>query len=286
MSGDPAWRSESLPLSLEKRVDEACDRFEAAWRAHQQPRIEGYLTDASELEKAELFRQLLALEIELRSADGNSATTSEYQQRFREYSDLIRVAFEKALAISPTDESPSELEFPSSRYQLLEEIGRGAMGAVYRARHRKLGKQVAIKVLLPGQSTERFLREAKLLAALSSPFILAVHDFDALPDGSPILCMDWVEGLNLLQKIQLLGGRAPEDVAIPWMRQVCEGMRAAADQGVIHRDLKPSNILIDTTGRVRVADFGLARGPEALGDLSRSGNIMGTPYYMAPEQAE
>lgn len=77
-----------------------------------------------------------------------------------------------------------------------------------------------------------------------------------------------------------------EDVALPWMRQVCEGMGAAADQGVIHRDLKPSNILIDTRGQTRVADFGLARGPEPTGDLSRTGVVMGTPYYMAPEQAE
>jgi O-acetyl-ADP-ribose deacetylase (regulator of RNase III) len=160
------------------------------------------------------------------------------------------------------------------------------MGVVYRARHRALGKQVAIKVLLPGRSPERFLREAKLLAAVNSPHVVAVHDFDVLPDGSPMLCMDWVQGQTLLQAMRAHGGRVKEDAVLPWMRQVGEGMRAAADQGVVHRDLKPSNILLDGDGRARVADFGLARGPERLGDLSRSGDVMGTPYYMAPEQAE
>jgi serine/threonine protein kinase len=329
MSGDVVWRSESIPLSLKQRIDEACDCFEAAWRARQQPRIEEYLTQASETERSELLGQLLPLEIELRWADGEHPTTGEYEGRFPKHLDVIQTAFKNDESIQSHGETTSEASpwltaslgpqpdaplssegrpappkmdekehdaskdsalsaglLSSSRYELLAEIGRGAMGAVYRARHRTLGKQVAIKVLLPGQSTERFLREAKLLAALNSPYILAVHDFDALPNGSPMLCMDWVEGMNLQQKMRSHGGRPAEDVVLPWMRQVCEGMRAAADQGIIHRDLKPSNILIDTTGRVRVADFGLARGPEALGDFSRSGDIIGTPYYMAPEQAE
>jgi O-acetyl-ADP-ribose deacetylase (regulator of RNase III) len=139
---------------------------------------------------------------------------------------------------------------------------------------------------LPGRSPERFLREAKLLAAVNSPHVVSVHDFDILPDGSPMLCMDWVEGQTLLQAMRAHGGRLKEDTVLPWMRQVGKGMRAAADKGVVHRDLKPSNILLDGDGRARVADFGLARGPERLGDLSRSGDVMGTPYYMAPEQAE
>jgi O-acetyl-ADP-ribose deacetylase (regulator of RNase III) len=174
----------------------------------------------------------------------------------------------------------------ASRYELLAEVGRGATGVVYRARHRTLGKPVAVKVLLPGRSTERFLREAKLLAAVNSPHVVAVHDFDVLPDGSPMLCMDWIEGQDLHQVLRAHGGRLTEEVALLWMRQVCQGMQAAADQGVIHRDLKPSNILIDTGARARVADFGLARGPEPPGDLSSTGVVMGTPHYMAPEQAE
>ncbi len=180
------------------------------------------------------------------------------------------------------------LDEPSfrSRYEVIEEAGRGGMGVVYRARHTRLGRQVAVKVLRPGAATERFLREARLLAGLRSPYVVAVHDFEQLPGGAPVLIMEWVEGTDLQR---LLAGRpegVPEATALPWMRQTCEGMLAAAAQGITHRDLKPSNLLIDAQGAARVADFGLACGPAAGDGLSLPGGLMGTPHYMAPEQAE
>lgn len=172
------------------------------------------------------------------------------------------------------------------RYELLEEAGRGGMGVVYKARHQKLEKDVAIKVLLPGMPVERFRREAKLLARLNSPHVVAVHDFDVLPDESSILVMEWVEGRDLARILKARGGRMEEAEALPLMVQVARGLVAAAEQGIVHRDLKPSNILIDTKGRARVADFGLARGPEAHGTATLTHGAMGTPFYMAPEQAE
>jgi serine/threonine protein kinase/O-acetyl-ADP-ribose deacetylase (regulator of RNase III) len=314
-----------LPLSLDKRVDQVCDRFEQAWKAGRRPRIEEYLTEVPESDRVRLFRELLGLEIELRCDGGERPTPREYAPRFPGHDELIRAAFQHVRGVEGVEGSPDEwggtgtgaslaptgpfrsasrterargavqpeggpecpAEFPSlSRYEILGEAGRGAMGVVYRARHRALGKQVAIKILLPGRSPERFLREARLLAAVNSAYVVAVHDFEILADGSPMLCMDWVEGQTLLQAMRAHGGPLKEDAVLPWMRQVGEGMQAAADQGVVHRDLKPSNILLDGGRRSRVADFGLARGPERLGDLSRSGEVMGTPYYMAPEQAE
>jgi serine/threonine protein kinase len=173
-----------------------------------------------------------------------------------------------------------------ARYELLGEVGRGAMGVVYRARHKGLDRPVAIKVTLPGSPAERFLREARLLAKVKSPYVVTVHDFEVLPDGRPVLVMEWVEGTNLHHRIRASNEPLPEEEVLPWMRHTCEGMSAAAELGIIHRDLKPSNLLLDGQGRARVADFGLAREPAGLSELSQPGLVMGTPYYMAPEQAE
>jgi serine/threonine protein kinase len=145
---------------------------------------------------------------------------------------------------------------------------------------------VAIKVTLPGSPADRFLREARLLAKVRSPYVVTVHDFEVLSNGCPMLVMEWVEGKNLHHRMRTLGEPLTEEEVTQWMRHTSEGMLAAAEQGIIHRDLKPSNLLIDGQGCARVADFGLARGPTSLSELSHPGLMMGTPYYMAPEQAE
>jgi serine/threonine protein kinase len=174
----------------------------------------------------------------------------------------------------------------SDRYEIQGEVGRGGMGVVYRATHRTLQVPVAIKVSLPGAQTPRFLREARLLAQVHSPHVVRVHDCDTLPDGFPFLVMEWVDG-DLAKIMKRQGGAIDEAKALTWMRQTCEGMRHAAGLGIVHRDLKPSNILVDASGAARVADFGLARGSVG-GDLARTSDdtTMGTPLYMAPEQAE
>jgi O-acetyl-ADP-ribose deacetylase (regulator of RNase III)/tRNA A-37 threonylcarbamoyl transferase component Bud32 len=188
---------------------------------------------------------------------------------------------------APAGAPTPALESVSARYELLGEVGRGGMGVVYRARHKTLDRQVAIKVTLPGGEQERFLREARLLARINSHHVVAIHDFDILPNNCPMLVMEWVEGIDLLQAINDHGGCLPEEQAREWMRQTSQGMLAAAAQGIIHRDLKPTNILVDRQGQARVVDFGLARGPAGADDLARSGvGMMGTPFYMAPEQAE
>jgi serine/threonine protein kinase len=184
------------------------------------------------------------------------------------------------LALTTSDQA--EL---TTRYEILDEAGRGGMGIVYRARHRLLGRQVALKVCLPGGETERFRREAQLLAGLRSAHVVTVHDFELLPDGRALLVMDWIAGRDLGQLLRAQPGPLPETRALPWMRHVGEGMAAAAEQGIVHRDLKPSNILLDELDQARVADFGLARTEQDTA-LTMIGGVMGTPYYMAPEQAE
>jgi eukaryotic-like serine/threonine-protein kinase len=174
----------------------------------------------------------------------------------------------------------------TDRYEIIEGVGQGGMGKVFKARHKQLEKVVALKITLPGHSVERFLREAKVLAQINSPHVVGVHDFEVLAGGCPMLVMDWIDGQDLYRTCKAHGGPIPEEKVLPWMRQVSEGMLAVAEQGIIHRDLKPSNILIDRLGKARVADFGLARRSVGLGDCSQSGGLMGSPYYMAPEQAE
>jgi serine/threonine protein kinase len=190
----------------------------------------------------------------------------------------------------PTRSTPSDLTFPDqtpllSRYEILEEIGRGGMGVVYRGRHRLLDKQVAIKCCVPGQEIERFQREAKLLASVRSPHAVPVHDFDLLPDGRAMLVMDWIAGCDLRKLLHDTGQHLSESRVLPWMLQVCEGMQSVAAQGIVHRDLKPSNILVDQHDQAHVVDFGLARSAH-VDQLTLAGGIMGTPHYMAPEQAE
>lgn len=173
------------------------------------------------------------------------------------------------------------------RYEILRHVATGGMGTVYYGRHRQLDRPVAIKVCLPGSDNLRFRREAQLLATLRSPFVIQVHDFDTIPDGRAILVMDWIDGPDLKQKLEEHPDGVPEELAIRWMEDVCQGMLAAEKQQVVHRDLKPSNILLEhDKGRALVADFGLARSPLLDSITSPQITTMGTPYYMAPEQAE
>lgn len=175
----------------------------------------------------------------------------------------------------------------AKRYEIIEKIAVGGMGEVYRGRHLHLERTVAIKVCLPGKEPVRFRREAQLLASVSSPHVVSVHDFDLLPDGRAILVMDWIDGPDLKQKLVDHPEGIPEAEVRRWMTDVCAGMQAAEEQHVVHRDLKPSNILLDRrTGRALVADFGLARSPFVDQLTSPDVQAMGTPYYMAPEQAE
>jgi serine/threonine protein kinase len=171
------------------------------------------------------------------------------------------------------------------RYEIFEEIGRGSMGVVYRGRHRLLNRRVAIKICLLESFVDRFHREAQLLASVSSPYIVAVHDFAVGGSGRAVLVMDWIEGTDLDRVIRTSDGPVDEGRALRWMIQVCKGMQEAANRGIVHRDLKPSNILIDETDQARVADFGLASHDQAC-RLTFGGGPMGTPHYMAPEQAE
>ncbi len=173
--------------------------------------------------------------------------------------------------------------------QVLELLGAGGMGAVYKARQPALDRLVALKVLPAGGgvgSTERFNREARALARLSHPNIVGVHEFGQV-EGLHFFIMEFVDGANLRQ-LEKTARLSPRE-ALQIIPQICDALQYAHDEGVVHRDIKPENVLVDRKGRVKIADFGLAKiadpDPEAT-RLTVEGQVMGTPHYMAPEQVE
>ena len=185
----------------------------------------------------------------------------------------------------------SELAAMFPQLEIIECLGRGGMGAVYKARQPRLDRMVALKILSPekqndAQFAERFGREARALARLNHPNIVAVHDFGEV-QGRFYLLMEYVDGLTLRQVLQA-GKLAPPE-ALTIVPPICEALQYAHEHGILHRDIKPENILVDKQGRVKIADFGIAKitGLETK-DRSLTGarDVMGTPHYMAPEQVE
>ncbi len=185
-------------------------------------------------------------------------------------------------------------------FEIRGTIGSGGMSTVYKGEHATLGYPVAIKVLHPGlagdtQFISRFEREARSASALRSINIASVIDFGR-ENETYFIIMEYIDGLDLARVCELLQdeqGRSqpfPAEIALLLLEEVAYGLRDAHAQGIIHRDIKPSNILLNTRGEVKIADFGLARGPRdathlAGQDLTRPGMIIGTPSYMSPEQA-
>lgn len=189
----------------------------------------------------------------------------------------------------PPDPADLGRHFP--QLEILELLGQGGMGAVYKARQRGLDRLVALKILPPetGGDTafsERFTREARALARLNHPHIVAVYDFGRA-GGLYYFLMEYIDGVNLRQMLQ--AQKLPPRQALVIVPQICDALQYAHDEGIVHRDIKPENILLNTKGRVKIADFGLAKLlGQAPGDYRLTGaqQVMGTPHYMAPEQLE
>jgi predicted Ser/Thr protein kinase len=190
-----------------------------------------------------------------------------------------------------TAPTPADLAPRFPQLEILELLGQGGMGAVYKARQARLDRLVALKILPPEVAAdpafaERFVREARALARLSHPHIVAVHDFGEA-GGLFYFLMEYVDGVNLRQLLQ--AGRLEPREALAIVPQLCEALQYAHEEGIVHRDIKPENILLDRRGRVKIADFGLAKllgAVPAPTQLTATHQVMGTPHYMAPEQTE
>ncbi len=190
---------------------------------------------------------------------------------------------------SPTPTGTAEAGLPHfPGFEVRELLGRGGMGMVYRAWDRRLHRDVAIKMLIAGayarpEELERFLRGAEAKAGLRHPNIVQVYDVGDL-DGRPYFTMEFVEGGSLAQRLAC--APMPPDQTAVLVATLADAVQAAHDGGIIHRDLKPANVLLTADGTPKVADFGLARRLDAGAGLTQTGDTLGTPSYMAPEQAQ
>ena len=174
-----------------------------------------------------------------------------------------------------------------SRYKIVERLGAGGMGEVWKAEDTTLGRPVALKFLAAhllndDEAKQRFLREARAAAALHHPNICTVHEIDEA-DGKTFLAMAYLEGESLEERIAK--GPLPLKDALDIGRQIAEGLEAAHEKGIVHRDVKPANVMVDAKGRATILDFGLARLTEAS-KLTRQDQTVGTAAYMSPEQIE
>jgi WD40 repeat protein len=282
--------------------------FDRAWQRRQRPTIEDYLprTDGS---RSAALMELVHIELEYRLTAGEAVTIADYLQRFpelaedREVVDELRAVEEelrgdgvpRCAAELPSDddkarEEPTGTPRPASRlgrFELIEVVGAGTFGTVYKAYDPQLGRIVAVKTphsarLITPEERSRFLREARSASQLRHHGIVSVHDVGE-QEGTIYLVSDFIAGTTLAERLS--SWRTGFRAAAELVAEVADALHCAHQQGVIHRDVKPSNILIDPGGRPHLTDFGLAKHDAVETMLTCDGQVLGTPAFMSPEQA-
>jgi hypothetical protein len=302
-----------LDLDLVRRIDAVCRRFEAEYRAGKSPVIADYLGEIPEVGRSALRSELIGLEQEMRRSDETSArpdsgpiadapTIEPASLPTAPIAGLGNPSVHEEATVAPRDQAtvdlgscapaPPDASGPArvryfGDYEIERELARGGMGVVFRARQISLNRPVALKMILAGQlanetDVKRFYTEAEAAANLDHPGIVPIFEVGQ-HEGQHYFSMGFVEGKSLSQRLTE-GPLLPREAA-ELMVKVAEAIEFAHQRGVIHRDLKPANILLDQTGNPRVTDFGLAKKLQSDSGLTGSGQIMGTPSYMPPEQA-
>jgi hypothetical protein len=327
MSGNTAARFNVLTLSQAELVDGACDRFETTWREGDWPCIEAYLDAVPAACRQTLLLELLKLELELRMNVGETPTVDEYRVRFPDHAEAIAQIFATVREPSgPLSTAPDDSLLGGSRpdldmstlslvpgslddllqsdrirgrhlgdYFIVDRLGSGGMGVVYRAIQRNANRDVALKLIKAdwwGDSTDatsheaeiRFRNEAQANAQLEHDHIVPVYEVGHV-GGVLFFSMRLIKGRSLGQMI-LSDGPLPPRRAAYYIEAIARAVQYAHDKGVMHRDVKPGNIMVDENDRPILIDLGLAKSLEATDYTTLTGKALGTAEYMSPEQAK
>ncbi len=307
MSGQTPTNSGDLSPDAARRLDAVCNRFEKAWQGPTPPRIEDFADGWEGAERQALLRELIALDADCRRARGQVVRADEYRDRFPELG-LVPIADGPSAAgesprpvvpisngsgaatvdaAAPSRPPPARVVRYFGDYELLDELGRGGMGVVYRAWQVSLKRYVAVKMILAGQlattsEVQRFRTEAENAASLDHPNIVPIHEVGE-HEGQCFFSMKLIDGPSLQHRMDPYTANPKAAAAL--LATVARAVHHAHQRGVLHRDLKPGNVLLDAQGVAHVADFGLAKRLGGEGVPTVSGIIIGTANYMAPEQA-
>jgi serine/threonine protein kinase len=282
--------------SVDDRIDERCDAFEAAWRNGDRPKVDDFIGSEDGPYRNKLFRELLLVDVEWRRSLGERPTPEYYLRMFPEFASQIDEAslLHGTTAFSTIPANGTGTVRTGSRqrggrvahFELVERLGAGAMGEAWKAWDTRVKRNVTVK--LPHSSSisendlRRFLREVEAAGQLSHPQLAAVHSIEKDRDTLFIVAA-FVEGDNLRDHASKKQLQHNEIVDI--CAGIGEALQHAHNEGVVHRDLKPANIVIDPNGFPHVIDFGLAKILDAEHDLTLNGELLGTPAYMSPELA-
>jgi WD40 repeat protein/predicted Ser/Thr protein kinase len=313
---DQAGKLDRLEWLALLRADQA-----RRWQGGQRLPAEAYLAQLPPLRAdGETALDLIYSEVLLRERLGESPGVDEYVRRFPQFADQLRTQFELHRGLAASGDGPAYTDPYATRppaeatasspdglgsgtlplgprpdigevavpgYEVLGVLGRGGMGIVYKARQDGLNRLVALKMIQPAgtgpDDLARFRREAEAAAQLQHPNIVQVHAVGQC-QGRPYFSLEYVEGGSLAQKAA--GGPLPPEQAARLVETVARAAHAAHQRGIVHRDLKPANILLTADGVPKIADFGLAKRLDVPADQTQPGLILGTPSYMAPEQAQ
>ena len=303
---------------LERSVDEICDHFENSWTVDNAPRIEDWIAGSIGDLRDQLTRELVLADLELHRRHAGTVKPTRYESLYEEPPEWLREALQKHRpgSLNPTlassspfrdsvaggnlktdanvdrDRHTSERVDPLvgaklGNYQIVRRIARGGMGVVYEARDLKLDRTVALKTIVGGalaslEAVQRFQAEAQAAARIEHPGIVPIHDVSS-QNEIHYYVMGLVEGESLQAKIDRDSFSAMEAVTL--VERIARAVAHAHRGGVVHRDLKPVNVLIDEDGQPRITDFGLAKRMDSDINLTMAGQVLGTPGYIAPEQA-